>query len=63
MSEIFDMQEDGILCAQCSAYVGPATGYMRKCDGCRRQGGPDKRRRRRGLAHKRQKDSTRRQQE
>lgn len=34
MSDIFEMQEEGILCSQCCTHISPPTGYMTACDDC-----------------------------
>ena len=34
MSDIFEMQEEGILCSKCCANISPPAGYMTKCDDC-----------------------------
>jgi hypothetical protein len=35
MGEIADMMIDGELCEECGTYIGPPTGFPRKCSGCK----------------------------
>jgi hypothetical protein len=34
MSDVFEMQEEGILCSGCCGYVGNAVGFMTFCESC-----------------------------
>jgi hypothetical protein len=34
MSDVFEMQEEGILCSVCCGYVGNAVGFMTFCESC-----------------------------
>lgn len=34
MSDIFEMEENGILCSECGGYIHPPKGLIAKCEFC-----------------------------